>query len=280
MDEIAEDKPGVRILDKKAPERIKISERESITLSETALCREGVKVNESDVKALLAFFNKMAQLEDDRERLKQWNSKKGSWIHMRLVGKIAKKAAQMINTSEGKEIVNPSELEVLGILHDAARILIGNTVFHNDRVNDVLLRKRLGIRKDLTDKMHSIEWLLSEEEISIEDLSTEQKILKLADTLGKFDENDNLQSSQDLLANYDNWLKATLERKPSGAYTEEIFRQRSQDYARKDKTLIKETRNWFNSISGIEKDQTNTNEDALRQAIRDEFKWEKVKGGN
>lgn len=106
------------------------------------------------------------------------------WEHIELAGQYARIFAEKLKVA-GIDI-NPSELEVLGMIHDIGRLISPHRLYRTNLVGESLL-KRLGVREELRDKQNPEAKLYGRggNITSADQLTLEQRILVLADNLGR-----------------------------------------------------------------------------------------------
>jgi broad specificity phosphatase PhoE len=189
------------------------------------------------------------------------------WEHILLSPNLGKRIAEKLASTQ--KSVNPNAIEFLLYLHDIGRLIIPSAYFRNDLIGDRLLLA-VGLEKELIDNLPPlgrISVLADEEEFNDEELnfekplSTEQKktvqkyfdslsptqrIINLADNLGKRDNNGIFN-----LASFENYLKTQEKRYSEDSHWACIHWaiQRRRGAALFQYHLVKKTYDWLGKLN-------------------------------
>lgn len=233
-------------------------------LDETAICKVGEEITDKDVTFYRTRIKELIFSSDNHKDM-DMETRKRVWNHLVLSEGASAIAGEMLNHSGYNFNIN--ELRIAALSHDLARACGYNSPLRNDLLNGILL-KDLGVKQEVLNKIHSIDWLINDKEgffgkekenyrldltelIKTEKVKPEQLVLKLADSLGKFNDKGKIQNSDYLLDNYSLWLDKTQKQLRDGhklTPSEQKFLRNILEYAGRDKVLIRETQNWFNSF--------------------------------
>ena len=106
------------------------------------------------------------------------------WEHIELAGQYARIFGEKLKTKGA--LVNPYELEALGMIHDIGRLISPHRFYRTNLVGESLL-KRLGVREGLLSKQVPEAQLFGRggNVTSATQLTIEQQVLMLADNLGR-----------------------------------------------------------------------------------------------
>ena len=158
-------------------------------LGQTALIQERDFTDE-DIAKVREFFETSKPLMHPNV----WPS---YWEHVELASRYARIFGKKLQ--DKGVLVNPHELEVLGMIHDIGRIISPHRFFRTNLVGEALL-KRLGVREDLIGKQVPEMRLFGRDGniASANQLTIEQQVLMLADNLGRKVEDGSLISFEQI----------------------------------------------------------------------------------
>lgn len=246
--------------------RIKeITEKGKLILEGSNIVNPGAEITNRDLKVLRNFYTAVAPTPESWPQTgSNWSAEFGPWEHLQLTGIAARVIAEKLqaavknvtsNEVERIKSLNPDEMEALGLLHDLGR-LVTHDMYRSDVVSDMLF-KRLGIREDLKMKLHSIDffygrWKGTENKMTFVDdssqISIEQRIMKMADTLGKrVRTSGEVRTVDNFLAGHAAWVEGYGGRPPKKWGTERKFRRIIDQYAAADKQIVISISDWLSS---------------------------------
>lgn len=104
------------------------------------------------------------------------------WEHIILTGLYARNLAREMNIPG----YDPLQAQVLGLIHDIGRLLVPHRYYRNDIAAGLLL-KDIGIRPEVMAKEHPVARVLGRgtRVKSIEDITEPQRVIDIADNLGR-----------------------------------------------------------------------------------------------
>lgn len=230
------------------------------------MTKPGAEVTTQDLEILERFYTAASPTPEnwpEPSSTPNWSEEYGTHEHLQLAQVAATVLTEKLQeTTQGKtdeeseriKAINPTEMAALGLLHDLGRVVI-HSIYRTDAVSKMLF-DRLGIRPDLTAKLHSIDffygrWPTPEGGRTFisqtDQISIEQRILKMADNLAKRQrDTGKIRTLDELFAGYGNWIKGYTDR-PSGKWaTAKKFQGiAAENYGPADIQLLGSVRDWM-----------------------------------
>jgi putative hydrolase of the HAD superfamily len=171
---------GLHVLNKIAA----VSLRTAGILENTGLLNDQTNIEPMDVVTIRNFLQIVSPINIENYQLH---------AHLQLTAKFARNIGdelKSINVNKYAHL-NLDELEILALLHDFGRFF-SHRFFRNDLLADYVLRRVMEFRGDLLKKLVSLRYYMRNNiddnvvvQNSVENLSTEQRILEIADICGK-----------------------------------------------------------------------------------------------
>ena len=152
-------------------------------LRDTALVEETKPWSLEDIKRTKEFLLKVAPLTHPRLYPNYWD-------HLLLTSIYGQKIAEKANLEE----LQPQEAAVLGLTHDLGKTIVPHRYLRTNLV-ETRFAQRIGIRPELTEKNPPIPAILGlgkHPVLTLDDLSFAQRIMDVADNLGKLNRDGSL----------------------------------------------------------------------------------------
>lgn len=194
-----------------------------------------------------------------------WVASRGPLEHMLLTAQIARHIAEEVNVkSADSGQVSPNTQEVVGLLHDAGR-LVHHRFKETDELTDVLM-EQIGIVPVIKESQHKIEWYWDVEK-PLPSPTVSQRISVISDVLAKrsTDDGNRLRRPHEVIAEVRLGKEKYLKRPIESIYDLQMH-DRIVAYGQRENIILTETIEWLDRL-GVDMEPILSNlDDQLKES--------------